>query len=207
MLKIKVCGITNIKDAKMCENLGADALGFIFYEKSKRYVTPEKAKSIIEQVSPFTVKIGVFVNQSAEFINQTASTIKLNAVQLHGDESHDFIDQINLPVIKSFRVNDNFDYSIISKYKQCGILLDSYSPNRYGGTGKIFNWENIPDNLKGKIILSGGISAANLEYIINKIKPAYIDISSSLEIEPGVKDERKAKKFFSLFNKLRSKQC
>ncbi|HSR18287.1 MAG TPA: hypothetical protein VLM39_09390, partial [Ignavibacteriaceae bacterium] len=97
-MKVKICGITNIDDALLCEKLGADALGFIFYKQSRRNIQPEAAKKIIVKLSPFTLKIGVFVNESAEFINNTASKIKLNAVQLHGEETPEFISEIELPV-------------------------------------------------------------------------------------------------------------
>ncbi len=205
-MKIKICGITNFEDALLCESSGADALGFIFYKNSKRYIDPEDAKQIIERLSPFTAKIGVFVNETPEFINNTASEIKLNAVQLHGEENPEVILDIYFPVIKAFRINGSFDYSLLNRYESASFLLDSYSADAYGGTGKKFDWENIPGSLREKIILSGGVSAENIEYIFNEIRPAAVDLASSVEKAPGKKDEKKVNEFFNKINYLRSKK-
>lgn len=204
-MKIKICGITNIEDALLCESEGADALGFIFFKKSKRYIEPNSAKEIINHLSPFTVKVGVFVNESADFINETAAHLNLNAVQLHGEESPEIIRKIDNQVIKSFRINNGFDFSILEKYSNNSFLFDTYSDLEYGGTGKSFNWKLIPDDLKNKIILAGGISILNIEDIFNNIKPAAVDLSSSLESEPGKKDRKKVKEFFKKINYLKLK--
>jgi phosphoribosylanthranilate isomerase len=202
---VKVCGITNLDNALMCENYGANALGFIFYKESKRYISPDDAKNIIKNLSPFTIKVGVFVNESAENINRISSETKLDLVQLHGDENPALLKEIELPAIKSFRVKDNFDFSTLNDYKNCSHLLDTYTSNGFGGSGKIFNWNIIPKNILNKIILSGGVSINNIETIYNDIKPSAVDLSSSLEIEPGKKDEQKVKEFFNKIYSLRSK--
>lgn len=202
-MKVKICGITNIEDALLCESLGTDALGFIFYKGSKRFVEPEEAEKIISKLSPFTVKAGVFVNSSSEEINKTATEVKLNVVQLHGDESPDIISKIKFPVIKSFRINNGFDFSILKKFEKTSYLFDTYTEKEYGGTGKSFNWKIIPGELKSKIILSGGISISNIEEIYKNIKPSAVDLSSSLEVEPGKKDSKKVEEFFKKVNHLR----
>ncbi len=115
-MKIKICGITNIDDAKYCVDFGADALGFIFYRNSKRYIDPKIAKNIIEQLPPFISKVGVFVNEDTSVINKIAKEIKLSLVQLHGNESKDYISNINYPVIKAFRIDENFDFSQLENY-------------------------------------------------------------------------------------------
>ena len=201
-MKVKVCGITNLRDALLCESSGASALGFIFYPKSKRYISSEDALKIIENLSPFTIKIGVFVNESSEKINGIASELKLNAIQLHGEETPLSTAEIKFPIIKSFRIKEHFDFSILHKYKNAYYLLDSFSKNQFGGTGIKFNWNVIPDKLKNKIILAGGVSSDNIEEIFNTIKPAAVDLSSSLESEPGKKDKEKVKEFFRKFNSL-----
>ncbi|MGE5796531.1 MAG: phosphoribosylanthranilate isomerase, partial [Ignavibacteria bacterium] len=173
------------------------------YRQSRRNIQPEAAKRIIVRLSPFTLKVGVFVNEPAEFINNTASEMKLNAVQLHGEETPEFISEIELPVIKAFRINGNFNYSALSFYENAFCLLDSYSPDAFGGTGRSFDWEKIPDRLREKIILSGGVSSENIEYIFKEIKPRAVDLSSSIEKEPGWKDEKKASEFFKKINSLR----
>lgn len=206
-MKVKICGITNLDDALLCESLGANALGFIFYKGSKRYISPEAANEISKSLSPFTMKVGVFVNETPDTINNISSIAKFNAVQLHGEESSDSIKNISLPVIKSFRVDDNFDYNVLKSYRDTYFLLDTYSNTEFGGTGKVFNWENIPVEYKNKIILAGGISIENVEEIFIKVKPAAIDLSSSLELEPGKKDKEKVKRLFEKLNGLKGKSC
>ncbi|MEO8232892.1 MAG: phosphoribosylanthranilate isomerase [Ignavibacteriota bacterium] len=197
-MKVKICGITNLEDALLCEKLGADALGFIFYDKGKRHIEPNSAADIIKLLSPFTLKVGVFVNEIPENINAISKLAGLNIVQLHGDESPQQIIEINLPAIKAFRVSDDFDFDILNDYKNCYFLFDTYSVSEYGGTGTIFNWNIIPQVLKCKIILSGGVSSSNINRIVKEINPCAVDISSSLEEYPGKKSEIKLKEFFNI---------
>lgn len=206
-MRIKICGITNIEDAEICTELGADALGFIFYKKSKRYIDPYKVKSIISMLPPFINKVGVFVNEEANIINTIAKDLKLSSIQLHGDESAEIINYIDYPVIKAFRVDENFDYKRLNQYKDSYLLLDTFHQHEYGGTGEKFNWDAIPEKIKGKIILAGGVSVNNLEFIYNKIRPYAVDISSSIELEPGKKDHDKVKKLFKKYNDLRNTKC
>ncbi len=131
-MKIKICGITNLEDALFCESSGADALGFIFYEKGRRYIDPAEARRITLELSPFTCKVGVFVNHSAQEINNIARIAGLNLVQLHGDETPAICHDISLPVIKSFRINDEFDFNILDKWKEVHFLFDTYSNSDYG---------------------------------------------------------------------------
>ncbi|MDF1613169.1 phosphoribosylanthranilate isomerase [Stygiobacter electus] len=196
-MKVKICGITNIEDALYAVECGADALGFVFYKNSKRYIKPEKAKEIISHLPPFVFSVGVFVNENPEKVNMIASETKLNAVQLHGDEDLTYLAKINYPIIKAFGVNENFDWNVLSKY-ECNILLDTYS-NNYGGSGEKFDWNLIPNEIRNRIILSGGIDVNSLSMIVNEIKPAAIDLSSSLEQMPGKKDHNKIKIFFEEF--------
>ncbi len=206
-MKVKVCGITNLDDALLSEQLGSDALGFIFYNKSKRFIEPGKAKKIIEQLSPFTLKVGVFVNEVPEIVNKVAAELKLNFVQLHGDEDEAYISKIIYPIIKCFRVNEEFNFSTLQKVNTSAFLLDTFSNKEYGGTGKSFNWKLIPENLKHKIILAGGVSSKNIETIFDMINPVAVDLSSALEKEPGKKDIQKLKEFFNQINFIRSRKC
>ncbi len=202
-MKVKVCGITNIEDAKLSIDQGADALGFIFYNKSKRFITPKAAEEIISSLPFFVFKVGVFVNEDSEKVNQIAKQLNLNAVQLHGDEDLEYCAKINLPVVKAIRVDENL-VNNLAKYSNYTILLDSKIGNEYGGTGRKFNWDLIPSEFKNKMILAGGVFEDNLEEIFNSLSPQAIDLSSSLEKEPGVKDHQKIKSFFTKFNKLRN---
>jgi len=206
-LQVKICGITNINDALLCAECGADALGFIFYEKSKRFINNDQAADIIKSLPPFIAKVGVFVNESFERINKTIKETGLSCIQLHGNESSEFAQKYSLPVIKAFRVDKDFDWDKIVEYRNCKILLDAFSQSEMGGTGKSFDWKLIPDEIKNKTILSGGISIDNLELIFNEIKPTAVDLSSSLESAPGIKDHQKVKDFLNKLNRLRSKKC
>jgi phosphoribosylanthranilate isomerase len=203
-MRVKICGITNIDDAILSYELGADAIGFIFYEKSKRYIEPEKAKEIIRQIPAFVLKVGVFVNESTDKINNLAKDIKLNLIQLHGNESPKMIADIHLPAIKAFRVSENFDYSTLEQFKNCSFLLDTYNKNEFGGTGQQFNWKNIPSEIKSEIILAGGISENNIEQIYKDVNPYAIDVSSSIEKEPGKKDHKKLKQLFKKIYGIRN---
>jgi len=204
-VRVKICGITRLEDGLICEKLGADAIGYIFYGKSKRYIEPENAGKISRQLGSFINKIGVFVNESADYINSISKIAGLNAVQLQGDESVEFLEKIDVPVIKGFRVDDNFDFEILNTYKDYGMLLDSRNDKEYGGTGHSFNWEKIPAEFKHKIILAGGVSSDNIEFIMKEIDPAAVDISSSLEVSPGVKDHNEIIKFINKINDYRIK--
>lgn len=195
-MKVKICGITNFEDALLCEELGADALGFIFYDKSERYIEPQLAKDIIKRLLPFTIKVGVFVNESTEKINSISKSIGLNIVQLHGDEPQNVLSEIDLPVIKAFRIKQDFEFNILNQFTNCGFLLDTYSDSRFGGTGKTFDWNIIPEQYRNKIILSGGVSSSNIQEIFSKIKPYAVDVSSSVEKYPGKKSAEKLTDFF-----------
>lgn len=206
MTKVKVCGITNLEDALLCCELGADALGFIFYEHSKRNVDFEEAFSIISELPAFVSKVGVFVNEQAITINHIAQSVGLTHVQLHGKENQLHINKMTHPVIKALRVKDNFDFSELNFYSGCTILLDTYSDKEIGGTGISFNWEKVPMEVRNRVIIAGGVSSENVEEIFTTIKPQAVDISSSLESESGKKDEKKLREFFGIINRLRKQE-
>lgn len=195
-MRVKICGITNTRDALLCSGYGADALGFVFYKESKRYVTPQTAKSICSQLPFFISKIGVFVDEKPHEINKIGKLAGLNAVQLHGSETADIVKELELPVLKSFRINSDFDFTLLDEFGDCGILLDTYSSSELGGTGRSFDWKLIPEKYRTRIILAGGISAANITHVIEEINPAGVDLSSSVEKSPGIKDENQIKTFF-----------
>jgi len=201
---VKICGITMLEDALVSQKYGADAIGYIFYPESKRYIEPQKVSEINRQLSPFLTKVGVFVNESIQQINKISALAGLNAAQLHGDEGQEIVAQINYPVIKSFRVKSDFDFEILNAYSNCSFLLDTFSDKEYGGTGYTFNWQLIPEALRKKVILAGGISVDNIEFIWNEIKPAAVDLSSALELAPGKKDH---KKIISLLKKIQMLQA
>lgn len=202
-MRIKICGITRLEDAEIAAKYGADAVGFIFYKGSKRYISPSEAKKIVEKLPAFLTKVGVFVDEDIQSLNDIIRTVKLNAVQLHGHESQVYIDSVLLPVVKAFRVNRNFDFEQLNNYRNCSFLFDSFEHTEYGGTGKSFDWSLIPHTLTHNVILAGGIGIDNLTQVYSAIQPAAIDVSSSIEDAPGVKNCNKLILLLKQFNKLR----
>ena len=201
MTKVKICGITNLEDALLSAKFGADALGFNFYKKSPRYISPEKARGIIEQLPAEVLKVGVFVNESLDKIIEIAETAKLDAIQLHGEETPEFVREIkaktNLEIIKAFRVSPEFKAEDVLKYEVDAVLLDAYSPKEHGGTGETFDWE-VAKNVQKifpKMYLAGGLTAANAKEAVKKIEPFAIDACSLLEREKGFKDLQKVEEF------------
>jgi phosphoribosylanthranilate isomerase len=204
-MKIKICGITNIDDAVYCENKGVDALGFIFYEKSKRYVEVDKAAEIIKKLNPFTLKVGVFVNKNAEEINFISKKIGLSIVQLHGDEDENIYKLLNLPVIKAIRIKSEIDIANALNCKANFVLLDKFKENIYGGTGETFDYEIVPVELWKRVIIAGGIDANNINNILDaNILPAAIDLSSGVEEYPGKKDYKKIDLLMNNINRRRN---
>lgn len=196
--KVKVCGMTRTEDALKAVELGADAVGFIFYKKSPRAVTTTKAKSIIKELPPFVHRVGVFVNESAETINTVQEKLGLDLIQLHGDESPAFCRKINSKVLKAIRVNDVSSLVALEKFKVDGFLLDTFHPGVYGGTGKVFDWKLAKQAGKfGSIIVAGGLTPENVSEAINKSRPYGVDVSSGVEKEPGKKDFKKLRAFFA----------
>ena len=202
-MQVKICGITNVADALLCQELGAHALGFIFYPKSKRFIPPEKATDIINQLSLFTNKVGVFVDEEPDFINDMAKAVGLTSVQVHSEESPDMLERIDYPIIKSFRISPGFDFTQITPFEKHTLLLDTYSEKELGGTGTTFDWQIIPEEVRSNIILAGGVSLENIEKIYYEIKPMAVDLSSSIEVSPGKKDSAKLETFFAKLNILR----
>jgi phosphoribosylanthranilate isomerase len=201
MTKVKICGITNIEDARLCVKFGADALGFNFYRKSPRFIEVEKAREIIEQLHGEVLKVGVFVNESLENIAEIAITAKLDAIQLHGEETPKFCREIkqktNLEIIKAFRVSPDFTPEDVLKYDVDAILLDAYNPKEHGGTGETFDWEIAKKvrEISPKMYLAGGLWAGNVEIAIRKVEPYGVDSCSLLEKRNGKKDEEKIRLF------------
>jgi phosphoribosylanthranilate isomerase len=201
MTKVKICGITNLEDALLSAKLGADALGFNFYKKSPRYLAPEKAREIVEQLPEGILKVGVFVNESLERTFEIAAIANLDALQLHGKETPQFSKEIKaktkLEIIKAFRVSPEFKPEDVLQYDVDAVLLDAYSPNEHGGTGETFNWEIAVKVRKifPKMYLAGGLAAGNVTDAISKVKPFAVDSCSLLEKEKGFKDSQKVREF------------
>lgn len=200
-VKVKVCGITNLEDAKASVDAGCDALGFVFYKTSPRYITPIKASEIIKKLPSKPIKIGVFVNSSEDKIKHIAKLCGLDILQFHGNESSEFCQRFKgYKVIKAFRIKNGSELEDISRYKTFAYLFDTFSASQMGGTGKKFDWKLIRhlNNLKEPIFLSGGLNAQNVKAAIRTVQPEWLDVSSSLEIKPGRKDHKKVKEFIRI---------
>lgn len=198
-VRVKICGVRSLEDAEASIEYGADALGFNFWPKSPRYIAPEAARSIIEKLSPLVSCIGVFVNEAPERVIDIASYTRINAAQLHGDESPEYCLQVsNLKMIKAFRVGTDFDLDQIKDYRINSVLLDTKVKNNYGGTGERFDWKIALEAKRfAPIILAGGLNAENVAEAINFVRPSGVDVCSGVESEPGRKDVRKIKDFMA----------
>lgn len=198
MVRVKICGITNLEDALIAIEAGADALGFVFHEKSPRDVSPQKAASIIARLPPFVQTVGLFVDADPERVNWIADFCGVDLVQLHGNEDPDFCSEIRRRVIKAFRVKDAASLSALGRYHVSGYLLDAWSPDAHGGTGTTFDW-NLSRELAGdrQIILAGGLSPENVRDAIEIVRPYGVDVSSGVESSPGCKDHGKVRNFIA----------
>ncbi|MFB3896003.1 MAG: phosphoribosylanthranilate isomerase [bacterium] len=204
MTKIKICGITNLEDAQKAVELGVDAVGFIF-SKSPRRIDAEIATEIIKVLPPFITTVGVFVNESMDVVKHIASVCRLNVLQFHGEELPEFCSQFGRKIIKSFRVKNPDDLSMLPGYKGIvsAYLLDSRVKGKRGGTGEVFDWELAKIALPyGRVILAGGLTAENVGEAIKSVKPYAVDVSSGVESAPGKKDFEKMKKFVEAVKKL-----
>ena len=196
MIPTKICGITNVDDAKVAVENGASAIGLIFYEKSPRAISIEDAKSISKQLSEFVCRVGVFVNHENDFIHKAISEVPLDMIQLHGEETPEFCYQFKVPVLKTFRIKDKESLSTMNEYNVSGFLLDTFSNDQYGGTGKTIDWSLLNEKSEIPIILSGGLNPDNILEAIASVNPAAIDVNSGVESLPGVKNHQKINLLF-----------
>jgi phosphoribosylanthranilate isomerase len=199
MARVKICGITDKDDAFKAIKFGADALGFVFYKKSPRYVSPSRARNIISVLPPFVSTVGVFVNERIGAMQDIGSFCGLNALQLHGDEDHHYCHRLKrypFKIIKGFRVGPDFDFEVVKKYDVDALLFDTFQEGVPGGTGATFNWDLLVQaDIKGSFILSGGLNHENIIDAVKTVKPFAVDVSSGIEREPGLKDHRKMMSF------------
>jgi phosphoribosylanthranilate isomerase len=199
--KIKICGITNLPDALLAVELGADALGFIFYPKSPRYIQVRAAADICHALPPFVTKVGVFVDELEYEIEKALSECLLNALQFHGEEPPGFCQKFPAKSIKAIRVRDESSLRAAAEYDVDALLLDTYTESERGGTGRTFDWSLAAlakQTLAPPIILSGGLTTTNVQEAVRKVRPYAVDVSSGVEREPGKKDPEKLRRFIEL---------
>jgi phosphoribosylanthranilate isomerase len=192
---VKVCGITRVEDAAAACELGAAAVGFIFWPTSPRFIDPYRARAIVRALPPFVTPVGVFVNQPVEYVNAVASLVWLGAVQLHGDENAALIAQVNRPVIKA--VSNGALDAADGWPRDAVLLVDAHDPERRGGTGVTADWRAAAALARRRrLLLAGGLTADNVADAVACVQPFGIDVSSGVESAPGVKDHDRMAAFF-----------
>lgn len=202
MTKVKICGITNLEDARAAWELGADQLGFNFYSGSKRYVSPRGAREIIDR-SGSLKHIGVFVNEPLDSLLAITDYVGLDGIQLHGDEDIDYVAEVKKRskafVIRAFRVSPTFYVGDALDWAIDFPLFDTHSANEYGGTGEKFDWDEFGSEIDflfpGNAYLAGGLNAENVTTAIRKVQPYAVDVASGVESSPGKKDRKKLEAF------------
>jgi phosphoribosylanthranilate isomerase len=199
MVLVKICGVTNLEDALAAAEAGADMLGFNFYPKSPRYITPGEARRIVESLPPGVKGYGVFVNEDGpEVVKSIAREAGLSAVQLHGDESPEFCDALGgLFTIKALRVGPDYKPESAKLYRTDAVLLDAYSGKAYGGTGETFDWSLAREtrDAVGKLFLAGGLTASTVAAAVEAVRPYAVDVCSGVESSPGRKDHALVRRF------------
>lgn len=207
--RIKICGLTREEDVQSVVNAGADALGFVFYPKSPRTVTAQRAAELTALLPPFTTAVGLFVNEKPEVVAETAKLANLSLLQFHGDETpeqcHAAAVASNLPFIRAFRVKPDTTAEDLLEYEDIyrnasplfrGLLLDVWS-EAYGGAGKVFNWEIVSKDIAHRVVLSGGLNTHNVAGAVEKLRPLAVDVSSGVEAAKGIKDSGKISSFIA----------
>lgn len=200
--RVKICGLTNPTEALVAAELGADAIGVVFYSKSKRAVSVQQAAKIRAVVPAFVSMVGLFVNPTIEEVRTVLSQVHLDCLQFHGEESAEFCRSFGVPYLKALRVTPDLDVnSEISKYSDsCAILLDSFDKNFAGGTGQVFDWQvaqKCISTTKAKIVLAGGLSSVNVASAIIQVRPYAVDVSTGVESSPGCKSSEMMTNFFN----------
>ncbi|HSI38355.1 MAG TPA: phosphoribosylanthranilate isomerase [Methylotenera sp.] len=195
--RVKICGITRVEDALKAVELGADAIGLVFYVPSPRSVSIQQAMEIANQVPAFVSVVGLFVDADAGFVNEVISQVKLDLLQFHGDETPEECARYRMPFIKAIRVKaDTNLVQYADKFTAAkALLLDAYTEGVAGGTGNVFDWNLIPKNLAKPVILAGGLTVNNVAQAIEQVQPYAVDISGGVEATKGIKDAAKIAAF------------
>jgi phosphoribosylanthranilate isomerase len=197
--RIKICGITRPEDARAAGECGADAIGLVFYAKSPRAVTVEQALECVNVVSPFVSVVALFVNEPALRIERILNAVPVDLIQFHGDETPEFCAQFGRPFLKALRVQPSTDIESLCQDYHCarGVLLDTWQDGVPGGTGKTFDWSLAAGALSKSIVLAGGLKPENVAAAIEQVRPAAVDVSGGVELEPGIKSRAAIKEFIT----------
>lgn len=197
--RVKICGLTRPEDIDAAVSLGADAIGLVFYQPSPRSVTLERARILARRVPAFVSLTGLFVNPEPEAVERVLQTVPLDLLQFHGDETPEFCASFGRRWIKAIRVKEagQVEQAFMDYSDASGLLVDAWDPDRYGGTGRSFNWSLIPAERPMPLILAGGLSSANVAGAIEQVRPWAVDVSGGVESGKGVKDASKLSEFFN----------
>jgi phosphoribosylanthranilate isomerase len=195
--RVKICGVTSVADALAAAEAGADMIGLMFYEQSPRHITLATALEISRALSPFVLRVGVFVNPQEALVTRAIGECNLSLLQFHGDETSEFCTQFGLMSMKAIRVRDEESLKQMENFQTDAFLLDAHSKNGLGGTGEKFNWDLAIEAQKfdKPIFLAGGLTPENVGEAVRKVRPFAVDVSSGVEIAPGKKDHAKVKAF------------
>lgn len=199
-VRVKICGITQVDDARFCAQVGADAIGIVFYPPSSRYVADlSLARDIALAAGPLVTVVGLFVNASHSEVEQVLKQVPLNLMQFHGDETEADCQAFGRPFIKALRMKDDIDVEArMADYTGAsGFLLDTYVKGAPGGTGQTFNWDRVPQTSSRSIILAGGLTPENVGHAVNAASPYAVDVSGGVESAPGIKSHEKIRAFIS----------
>ena len=194
--RIKICGLTREADVDAAVEAGADAIGFVLYPPSPRYVTPQRAAELARRIPPFVDVVGLFVNEAPEVVRAACDALPINLLQFHGDEDAAYCRQFARPWLRAARVRPELDLVEFARsfHEARGLLLDAFVEG-YGGGGHVFDWTLIPPGLPGHLVLSGGLHADNVADAIRRVRPAAVDVSSGVEAGKGIKDHDKMRAF------------
>ncbi len=205
-IRVKICGITRVEDALAAVNAGADAIGLVFYQPSPRFVTVEQAQHIVAAIPPFVSVVALFVNALPAEIKTVLAQVRIDIVQFHGDETPSDCEQIKLPYYKAIRIKADtnlLQYEVEFESAKA-LLLDTYTEAAFGGTGQVFDWGLIPQNLAKPVILAGGLTAENVALGIKQVRPYAVDVSGGVEQSKGIKDVAKIAAFMHAVEESRS---
>ncbi|MEJ2383925.1 MAG: phosphoribosylanthranilate isomerase [Xanthomonadales bacterium] len=197
-VRVKICGITRPRDVAAAVAAGADALGFVFTERSRRWVDPRQAAGLVRAVPAFVCRVGLFMNADPDEVRRTLRHVPLNLLQFHGDESADHCEQFDRPYIKAVSMAAGSDWrAVLREHRNAAaFLLDSHAPGAAGGTGRVFDWDSIPP-IDAPIVLAGGLTCENVAEAVRRVRPWAVDVSSGVEDAPGIKNPSKMRQFIS----------
>jgi phosphoribosylanthranilate isomerase len=197
IVRVKMCGMTRVEDALFAAEIGVNAIGLIFYESSPRAVSITQAKIILERLPAFITTVGVLVDPTASYVQTLLNTLPLDVLQFHGHERAADCRQYGKPYIKTIPMRDQLDWpALLREYSDAkGLLLDTYHAEMQGGTGQIFDWQQIPHEMTQSIVLAGGLTPNNISQAIRQVHPYAVDVTTGVEVAKGIKDHNKMRLF------------